>query len=464
MSDESQKLAEFGRERNLEVVRHPALQQLTPLLARGDSRRTEGLVSGKLAEGLEGDLAHYRYTERNSDGPDRHYSFTLVLSAVPEIVAFIPRLTVKPQGGPLSRLSLSVPSFGGADTMASDLRPVSLESQEMNKRYDVWVDEEVGSNWVRQLFSPEFITWLTSTKPGLAFELADGALCVYRSGKLETPEEMAELCEDAGKIAERLRKEALEEEGRLEAGTAALPDQPGESFAAKVEAGLADVKWDQPPPDAATAIKAYRGPSMRRPEPWGWGAASLFGLLALGGLLLVGDQGFGGLLMLLAPFAAYGAWKTVVDDRAKNLGKAAFARGYAQSRSLSEENPRLFQARNLRLRIPGKVEAALSGDLPGSGRPGALLFTTSKSGKTSFAHDVVVLEGAGDIELPKDEKELKLVRHEDTVAIYRKSKGDTKRTAADLDALIERATALAARTAPAGARPLADARGETPAG
>jgi hypothetical protein len=189
---------------------------------------------------------------------------------------------------------------------------------------------------------------------------------------------------------------------------------------------------------------------MRRWQPWAWGAATLAGMLAIGGLLQLGDQGFGGLLMLASPFVAYGAWKTVVDDRAKNLGTAAFARGYAQSRSLSEENPRLFQARNLRLRIPGKVEAALAGDLPGSGRPGALLFTNAKSGKTSRAYDVVVLEGAGDIELPEDEKELRLVRHEDTVAIYRKSKGDTRRTAAELDELIERATALAARAPRAG--------------
>lgn len=446
MGDEAQRLAEFGHARKLEVVRHPALQQLTPLLARGDVRRTEAMVSGRLAEGLDGDLAHYRYTERDSDGPDRHYSFTLVLSAVPEIIAFIPRLTVKPQGGPLARLSLSVPAFGGADTMASDLTPVSLESQEMDKRFDVWVDEEVGSNWVRQLFSPAFIDWLTSTRPGLAFELADGALCVYRSGKLEKPEELAELCDDAAKIADRLRKEALEEEGRLEAGSAALPDKPGESLAAKIEAGLGDVKWDQPPADAATAIKAYRGPSMRRWQPWGWGAATLLGMLAIGGILLVGDQGFGGLLMLLSPFVAYGTWKTIVDDRAKALGKAAFARGYAQSRSLKEENPRLFQARNMRLRIPGKVESALSGDLPGSGRPGALLFTNAKSGKTSTAYDVVVLDAARDLELPQEEKEMQLVRHEDTVALYRKSKGETRRAAADLDALIERATAVAART------------------
>lgn len=444
MSDAAERLAAFGQQRGLEVVRHPALEQLTPLLARGDVRRTEGLVSGKLAEGLEGDLAHFRYTERDSDGPDRHYSFTLVLAAVPETIAFIPRLTVMPRGGPLARLSLSVPALGGADTMAPDLRPVSFESQELNERYDVWVDEEVGSNWVRQLFSPAFIAWLTSIRPGLAFEVADGALCAYRSGKLETAEELAELCEDTAKIADRLRKEALEEEGRLEAGTAAMPDRPGESLAAKIEAGLPDVQWNQPPPDAGTAIKAYRGPSMRRPQPWIWGAATLFGMLALGGILLVGDQGFGGLLMLLSPFVAYTTWKSIVDDRARALGKAAFARDYAQSRSLTEENPRLFQARNMRLRIPGKVEAAMSGDLPGSGRPGALVFTCSKSGKTRSNYDAVVLTGAGDIALPENEKELQLVRHEDTVAVFRKSPGETRRTAAELDGLIERATALAA--------------------
>ena len=448
MSDEAQRLAEFGQARKLEVVRHPALQELTPLLGRGDVRRTEAMVSGKLAEGLEGDLAHYRYTERDSDGPDRHYRFTVVLGAVPESVAFIPRLWVKPAGGPIARLSLTAGAFGG-DTMSGGLEPVSFESTELNRRYDVWVDEEVGSNWVRQLFSPAFIAWLTSTRAGLAFEITDGALCVYRSGHIDSAEELAELCDDAGKIAERIRAEALEEEGRLEAGTAALPDRPGESLAAKIEAGLGDVKWDQPPPDTATAIKAYRGPSMRRWQPWGYGAATLLVIAAIGGILLIGDQGFGGFLILLAPAMAFYTWKSTVDDRAKALGKAAFARGYAQARSLTEENPRLFQARHMRLRFPGKVESAMSGDLPGSGRPGALLFTTARSGKTSAAYDVVVLESAPHIELPKDEEEVQLVRHEDTVAIYRKSKGDTRRTAADLDALLGRLTKPAAGGAPA---------------
>ena len=450
MSDEAQGLAAFGQTRSLEVVRHPALEQLTPLLARGDVRQTEAMVSGKLAPGVEGDLAHYRYTERDSDGPDRHYTFTLVLTAVPEIVAFIPRLWAKPRGGPLGQLSASVASFGGADTMASDLSRVRLESEEMSERYDLWVDEEVGSNWVRQLFSPAFIAWLTSTRPGLGFELADGALCVYRRNHMKNPEELAELCEDAARIAKRLRAEALEEEGRLEAGTAALPDRPHESYAAKVEAGLGDVKWDTPPPDAATAIKAYRRPSMRRWQPWVSGAATLFGLLLVGAFLTWGGEPFGAVLMIASPFAGYGAWKTVVDDRAKALGKAAFARGYARSRSLSEENPRLFQARNMRLRFPGKVESAMSGDLPGSGRPGAVLFTSSRSGKSSSAYDVVVLDGVGELELPDDEKELQLARHEDRAAIFRKSRGDTSRSATDLDALVERATALATR-APAGA-------------
>ena len=447
MSDEAQRLAEFGQGRGLEVIQHPALPELTPLLARGDVRRTEAMVSGRLAEGLEGDLAHYRYTERDSDGPDRHYSFTLVLAAVPEIIAFIPRLSVQPRGGPLGRLS--VPSFGG-DTMSSSLHSVNLESQEMEKRFNIHVDEEVGSNWVRQLFSPAFIARLTSTRPGLAFELADGALCVYRSGHIESPEELAELCEDAGTICARLREEALEEEGRLEAGTAALPDKPNESLAARIEAGLADVQWDQPPPDTRAAIKAYHGPSMRRFKPWGWGFAAFLGTLAIGAVLLLGDTGYGGLVMVASPFIGYWAWKTIVDDRAKALGKAAFARGYAQSRSLNEENPRLFQARHMRLRFPGKVEYAMSGDLPGSGRAGALVFTSARSGKTSAAYDVVVLESSPNLQLPPDEKEMQLVRHGDTVAIYRKCRDDTRRKAADLDALLGRLTKPAASGAPAG--------------
>jgi hypothetical protein len=168
-------------------------------------------------------------------------------------------------------------------------------------------------------------------------------------------------------------------------------------------------------------------------------------LLAFGALLIAGKQGFGGVLILAAPIVAFTTWKGIVDDRARALGKAAFARGYAQSRSLKEENPRLVQARHMRLRFPGVAETAMSGDLPGSGRPGALLFTTSKSGRTRSDWDVVVLEDA-DVELPQGEKELQLVRHEKTVAVYRKSSGERQRTAADVDAFLGRVTALAAGT------------------
>jgi hypothetical protein len=448
MSDEAQRLAEFGQARGLEVVRHPELEQLTPLLARGDIRRTEAMATGRLAEGLDGDLAHYTYIERHSKGPDRHRSFTLVLGAVPESVAFIPRLTVKPRGGPIGGLSLHVPSFGD-DTMASHLHRVSLESEEMGERYEVHVDEEVGSNWVRQLFSPAFMAWLAQRREGLAFELADGALCVYRSDYIGSAAELGELCDDAGKIAARLRGEALEEAGSQDAGSASLPDRPGKSLEARIQAGLSEVTWTSPPADAAAAIKAYRKTSMRRWQPWVTGAAALIGTLVVGVGLTIGDVGFGIWLVLAAPFVAYWTWDRIVSDRARALGKAAFARGYAQSRSLQEQNPRLYQARHMRLRFPGKVEAAMSGDLPGSGRPGALLFTQARSGKTNTAYDVVVLDSAPRLQLPKDEKEVQLVRHEDTVAIYRKSKGDTRRTAADLDALLGRLTKPAASGTPA---------------
>ena len=433
-------LAEFARARGLRPVEHPSLPQLTPLLARGDIRRTDAAASGTLAEGVEGDLAHFTYTERDSDGSDHHYPFTLVLTAVPEITAFVPRLTLKPSGGPLGRLSISVPGFGDGDTMDAGLKPVTLESEDVNKRWDLWVDSEVVSNWVRQLFSPAFISWLTTTRSGLAFELADGALCVYRSGKVDDPGELADLCDSASRIAARLREEALEEEGRLQAGTAALPDRPGESRAAKVEAGLAEVTWDEPPPDARTAIAAYRKPSMRRREPWQWGAVAFLGALAVGVFLTVGDNSGGIVVFGLSPFVAYGVWKNFVDDRAKALGKEAFARGYARSRGLGAENPRLFQARHMRLRLPGVVESALSGRLPGGGE-GAVLFLCSKSGKTSSHFNALVTEVPSDVELPPDVGKMKLVRHEKTVAVCEPSSADTSRTAAEIDEFVARAEA-----------------------
>ena len=48
----------------------------------------------------------------------------------------------------------------------------------------------------------------------------------------------------------------------VEAGTAALPDQPGESLAARIEAGLSEVKWDQPPADATLEATSSAGASQ----------------------------------------------------------------------------------------------------------------------------------------------------------------------------------------------------------
>ena len=47
-------------------------------------------------------------------------------------------------------------------------------------------DEEQDPNWLRQLFSPTFIVWLTDSAPEkFAFELVDGTLCCYVNGHKE---------------------------------------------------------------------------------------------------------------------------------------------------------------------------------------------------------------------------------------------------------------------------------------
>lgn len=445
MGSAGEQLAAFGRARGLEVTENAELPQMTPLLCRGDFRWAKTLASGGLAPGLAGDLAHFCFVdEHRLDQTESFFHFTLVLSSVPETVAFVPLLKMQPWLGALGALPPTLGPFGGDELMAVDrLQPVELEFRELKDRYGIWADADLGSNWARQLFSPAFSEWLTSV-PDLAFELADGALCVYRAGELESDEELAGLCDDAAKIAQRLRAEAIEEAGIDGAGTSALPDHPGKSLAGKIEAGVAKVDWDEPPPDTATAIKAYRGPAMRDRQPWLWGVVTLIVSLAVLYFLLFGDgEGKSNpLWLLLSPLAAVFMWWLVADDRAEAFGKAAFVRGYARSRSLTEENPRLYQARHMSLSLPGRVEVALSGDLPASGRPGALLFTSSRSGKTETHWDVVVLEHVH-VEQPEAANDLYLVREGDTFAACRKCADDTIRSADDLDAFVARISAMA---------------------
>jgi hypothetical protein len=183
------------------------LEMLTPLLKKGDERRADEIFTGPLAEGVEGTLALYTYTEvsRDSDGDrtETDYPFTLILTDLPETVAHLPELLVQNKSG-FKMLE------GFEDKFRLKHERVTLESESMRDRYEIFVGKEQDPVWVRRLFSPTFIVWLTDAPPKkFAFELVGGKLCAYVPKHRDDVEGLEEIMAIGSAVAARLREEAL---------------------------------------------------------------------------------------------------------------------------------------------------------------------------------------------------------------------------------------------------------------
>jgi hypothetical protein len=88
---------------------------------------------------------------------------------------------------------------------------VKLESEVLDKKYEIFSGKAQDANWLRQLFSPTFIVWLNEQAPDkFAFELVDGTLCCYVNGHKENAAELDSVARATAAVAKRLREEALE--------------------------------------------------------------------------------------------------------------------------------------------------------------------------------------------------------------------------------------------------------------
>ncbi len=68
---------------------------------------------------------------------------------------------------------------------------VKLESEALDEKYEIFAGKGQDAVWLRQLFSPTFIVWLTDAAPKkFAFELVDGTLCCYVNGHKEDAAEL----------------------------------------------------------------------------------------------------------------------------------------------------------------------------------------------------------------------------------------------------------------------------------
>ncbi len=184
------------------------LPPATPLLRKGDDRYTERTLLGPLAGGPEGTLALYTYeeetTDSNGDRQTSYYHYTVGLLEVPECVAQVPELYCQRKFG-----LRALEKF--EDVFRRSKERVKLESEVLDEKYEIFSGNGQDPVWLRQLFAPTFIVWLTDSAPKkFAFELVNGTLCCYVNGHKEDAEELDAIAAATATVAKRLKDEAAE--------------------------------------------------------------------------------------------------------------------------------------------------------------------------------------------------------------------------------------------------------------
>ncbi len=197
----------YAEGRGLSRTSSGSLAPATPLLRRGDKRYAHQIMRGALPGEVEGTLALYTYEDidRDSEGDDQttYYHFTVVLVDIPESARFVSELYAQRRFG-FRFLDSAEDAFRTRDR-------VTLESEALDKRAEIFAGAGEDQNWLRQLFSPTFVHWLGDESPeGTAFELVAGLLCVNVKGHAKTAADLDAICESAGVIARRIREESAE--------------------------------------------------------------------------------------------------------------------------------------------------------------------------------------------------------------------------------------------------------------
>lgn len=198
----------YAQQRGLTLGGKTSLPRATPLLKKGDDRYANRTLTGQIADGIEGTLALYTYEEetRDSDGDKQtsYYRYTLGLVEVPDCVAHCPELYCQRKFG-----LRSLEKF--EDVFRTKKERVKLESEELDKKYEIFAGKQQDAVWLRRLFAPTFIVWLNEQAPDkFAFELVEGTLCCYVNGHKENAAELDGVAAATAAVAKRLREEALE--------------------------------------------------------------------------------------------------------------------------------------------------------------------------------------------------------------------------------------------------------------
>jgi hypothetical protein len=198
----------YAGKRGLELGGRTSLGSATPLLRKGDDQYAERTLSGELAPGVGGLLAIYTYVTETTDSKGNrektYHPFTLGMTEIPECVAHVPELYCQRKSG-----LRSLEKF--EDVFRTSKERVSLESEALADRYEIFSAKGQDAVWLRQLFSPTFIVWLTEAAPDkFAFELVGGTLVAYVRGHKEDAADLDKVAAATAMVAGRLREESAE--------------------------------------------------------------------------------------------------------------------------------------------------------------------------------------------------------------------------------------------------------------
>jgi hypothetical protein len=200
--------AAYAAQHSLALAGKSPLPPATPLLRKGDARYAERALSGSLAEGVDGVLALYTYEDETTDSEGNretnYYRYTVGLVEVPECAAHLPELFCQRKSG-----LRSLEKF--EDAFRRSKQRVKLESEALDKRYEIFSGTEQDQVWLRRFFSPTFIVWLGEEAPKkFAFELVGGTLCCYVSGHKKSAAELDTVSVATAAVARRLREESAQ--------------------------------------------------------------------------------------------------------------------------------------------------------------------------------------------------------------------------------------------------------------
>ena len=196
----------YAKQRGLTLVGDGHLGPQTPLLRKGDERKAEQIMRGELADDCRGKIALYTYTDVYYDKNGRHennYHFTVAMTEMPETAELLPEL--------LCNRKFGFKAFEKVEDAFRKDERITLESIELDDRFEIFCDEKQDQNYVRQLFSPTFIVWLAEEAPEkFAFELEDGILACNVKGHKKSAAELDIMRSATAAVARRLREESRE--------------------------------------------------------------------------------------------------------------------------------------------------------------------------------------------------------------------------------------------------------------